>query len=189
MTPELFNALVDSGMVPHAWEGTAAAVALDARKLRLAVSEGENPQPIGYVLIEENVVTHEYKLADIVWRVPGTLLRRHTDNDGPAGEPGAIEYRSCDLVLELYVTWTGARGRCLEFVLGQLPTEELRNDYPKARDYVMPFVEAVKRQDARALEELRRALRYQRDHRLLVSDGATPSADIPEAMYDATVHG
>lgn len=185
MTPELFNALVDSGMIPHAWHGTPAAKVLDTERLRLAVGEGENPQPIGYVLIEGNEVTAEYKLPDITWHVPGSLLTKH---ETPAGEPERIEYRSCDIVLELYVTWTGPRGRCIEFVLAQLPPE-LLHDYPMARAYVTPFVDAVRQQDPTALEELRRALRHQRDRKLLVSDGGAATADIPEAMYDATVVG
>lgn len=179
MTPELFKALVDAELVPYLLE---TGESLGGRTLRLAMSEGGTPRPIGYVVLEAGMVTREIPLDAVGWRP-----FRVVTHDTPAGEPERIEYRSCDIVLELYVTWSGPRGRCLEFVLAQLPPE-LLYDHAGARAYVAPFVEAVKQQDPRALEELRRALRWQRDRRVLVSDTTqAPDSDWREAMYDATV--
>lgn len=92
-----------------------------------------------------------------------------------------IEYASCDLVLQVNVTWTD-KTTTRETILGVLPPELLYNHEGAVR-YVMPFVEAFKRGDERAVAEVLRALREQQRHRNWLSKGMLV------CYYDPNEHG
>jgi hypothetical protein len=98
-----------------------------------------------------------------------------------AREIAFIEYASCDLVLEVNATWTD-KTTTREIILGALPPE-LLYDHARAVRHVMPFVEAFKRGDERAVAEVLRALRAQQQHRDWLSKG------LLVCYYDPNEHG
>lgn len=108
------------------------------------------------------------------------------------GEPHVIRYRSCDIMLELWVRWQHRRhrGREIEMVAAQLPPDLVPGHrHEMAVVHVTPFVEAVKHGDPKAIAELRRALLEQKRRGLLLSQGGVTPTNIPECQYDPGAAG
>lgn len=112
------------------------------------------------------------------------------------GEIESITYHSCSLVLEVNVQ-SSRRGLSREAVLGSYPSKlEGQVDMGQPawwfdcpiHELVRPFVEAVKRQDRIALEEVERVLRAEHRRESAFRCALDAEEEPPLVMYDPEVY-